>query len=156
MFTGDRSGDWLYAALHRYGFSSESRSRDRSDGLRLSGAYITAVVRCAPPDNKPRPDEIVRCRGYLMREIEALENVRAVVALGRIAFRGFLAAWRELGRELPRPVPKFAHGSEHALGGAVRLLGSYHPSQQNTFTGRLTRAMFHDVFRRARKLVDSA
>ncbi len=152
VFTGDRSGDWLYEALHRYGFASSPYSVARGDGLRLRDAYISAVARCAPPGNKPTREEMESCRSYLVREIEALEDVRVVVALGRIAFDGFLAAWRALGREIGKPRPKFAHGSEHGLTSSVTLLGSYHPSQQNTFTGKLTRAMLHGVFRRARTL----
>jgi uracil-DNA glycosylase family 4 len=152
IFTGDRSGDWLYEALHRYGFSSSPRSIARNDGMRLRGAYISAVARCAPPGNKPTLEEMRNCRIYLMREIEALEEIRVVVALGRIAFDGFLAAWRELGREIGKPKPRFAHGSEHVLAPSITLLGSYHPSQQNTFTGKLTRPMLHSVFRRARRL----
>jgi uracil-DNA glycosylase family 4 len=153
MFTGDRSGDWLYEALHRFGFATSPHSVSRDDGLRLEEAYISAVARCAPPDNKPTREEMETCRSYLVRELVALEDVRVVVALGRIAFDGFLAAWRELGREPGRPRPKFSHGSEHCLEPGVTLLGSYHPSQQNTFTGKLTRSMFHQVFRRARSLL---
>jgi uracil-DNA glycosylase len=155
VFTGDRSGDWLYEALHRYGFASSPYSVSRDDGLRLRDAYISAVARCAPPDNKPTREEMETCRGYLKRELEALKDVRVVVALGRIAFDGFLAAWRELGREIGKPRPRFCHGSEHVLLSSVTLLGSYHPSQQNTFTGKLTRPMFHGVFRRGRALVDA-
>lgn len=153
MFTGDRSGEWLYAAMHRFGFASQSESRSKDDGLRLLGAYVTAVVRCAPPQNKPSRSEIGACRPFLVREIEALlaADLCVVVALGRVAFEGFLAAWSELGREIPRPKPRFAHGAHYELDG-VRLLASYHPSQQNTFTGRLTRAMFHRVFGRARRI----
>jgi uracil-DNA glycosylase family 4 len=153
VFTGDRSGDWLYEALHRYGFASSPSSVSRDDGLRLVDAYISAVARCAPPGNKPTREETQTCRSYLVRELEALENVRVVVALGKIAFDGFLAAWREIGRGPVRPRPKFSHGSEHRLEPPVTLLGSYHPSQQNTFTRRLTRPMFHQVFRRARSLL---
>lgn len=155
MFTGDRSGEWLYAAMHRSGFASQSESRSRDDGLRLLGAYVTAVVRCAPPENKPSAREIETCRPYLVREIDALvlADLSVVIALGRIAFDGFLAAWRELGREIPRPKPRFAHGAQYELEG-VHLLASYHPSQQNTFTGRLTRPMFHRIFDRARRIVD--
>jgi uracil-DNA glycosylase family 4 len=152
MFTGDRSGDWLYEALHRFGFASQPSSISRFDGLRLDDAYITAVARCAPPGNKPAPDEIAMCRRYLLGELRILE-LRAVIALGRIAFDGFLGAWQKLGQTV-RPRPGFAHGSEHVLDSGVRLLGSYHPSQQNTFTGRLTRPMFHRVFRRARRILD--
>jgi uracil-DNA glycosylase len=151
MFTGDRSGDWLYAAMYRHGFASQSESRSRDDGLRLLRAYVTAVVRCAPPENKPSRSEIAACRSYLVREIEALARVVVVIALGRIAFDGFLAAWSDLGREVPRPKPKFTHGADYGLD-SVRLLASYHPSQQNTFTGRLTHSMFDQIFRRARQL----
>jgi len=153
VFTGDRSGDWLYEALHRFAFATSPHSVSRDDGLRLEEAYISAVARCAPPDNKPTREEMETCRSYLVRELVALEDVRVVVALGRIAFDGFLAAWRELGREPGRPRPRFSHGSEHRLEPGVTLLGSYHPSQQNTFTGKLTRSMFHQVFRRARSLL---
>ncbi|HEY7699668.1 MAG TPA: uracil-DNA glycosylase [Vicinamibacteria bacterium] len=153
MFTGDRSGDWLYEAMYRYGFATSPRSISRGDGLRLRGAYITAVVRCAPPDNKPTREETETCRRYLVRELKALEDVRVVVALGKIAFDGFLAAWRELGREPGQPRFRFSHGAEHVLEPGVSLLASYHPSQQNTFTGRLTRPMFRQVFRRARSLL---
>ncbi|MGH9318326.1 MAG: uracil-DNA glycosylase [Vicinamibacteria bacterium] len=154
IFTGDRSGDWLFEALHRYGFATKPQSVSRDDGLRLEDAYISAVARCAPPDNKPAREEIERCRGYLLRELETLEDLRVTIVLGRIAFDGFLAAWRELGREVGRPKPRFSHGSEHLLASRVHLLGSYHPSQQNTFTGKLTRPMFHGVFQRARKLLE--
>jgi uracil-DNA glycosylase family 4 len=154
VFTGDRSGDWLYEAMHRFGFASQPLSVSRDDGLRLEESYVSAVARCAPPANKPTPEEIARCRGYLVGELESLEKARVTIALGRIAFDGFLAAWRELGREVGKPKPRFAHGSEHRLGTGAYLLGSYHPSQQNTFTGKLTRPMFHQVFRRARQLLD--
>jgi uracil-DNA glycosylase family 4 len=156
MFTGDRSGDWLYEALHAYGFASSPRSVSRDDGLELRDAYVTAVVRCAPPDNKPSGEEEDNCRRFLVRELEALANARVVVALGKIAFDGFLAAWKELGREVGRPRPKFFHGSEDRLEPSVSLLGSYHPSQQNTFTGRLTRPMFHRIFRTARRRLDGS
>ncbi len=155
MFTGDRSGDWLYGALCRYGFANQAESKGRDDGLRLDSAYITAIAHCAPPDNKPTREEILRCRPFLLLEFEAMTELRVVLALGRIGFDGFVAAWRDSGRELPNPKPKFAHGSDATLSGGLRLLGSYHPSQQNTFTGRLTRSMFHRVFKKARALVDS-
>ena len=155
MFTGDRSGDWLYGALYRYGFANQAESKGREDGLRLDAAYITAIAHCAPPDNKPTRAEILRCRPFLLRELEAMTDLRVVLALGRIGFDGFLAAWRDSGRELPKPKPKFTHGSDATLSGGLRLLGSYHPSQQNTFTGKLTRSMFHRVFKKARALVDS-
>jgi uracil-DNA glycosylase family 4 len=156
MFTGDRSGDWLYEALYRHGFATSPRSVSRDDGLSLLDAYICATVRCAPPENKPTRKEMDTCRRYLAREIEILEDVRVVVALGKIAFDGFLAAWKGLGREVGKPRPKFSHGSEHRIAPLVTLLGSYHPSQQNTFTGRLTRPMFHRVFARGRSLIGVA
>lgn len=150
MFTGDRSGDWLYRALHETGFANQPTSVDRSDGLELHDAYVTAVVRCAPPANQPTPAEIGRCRDYLVAELRLLDRVRVVVALGHIAMLGFLQARAALGHPLPRPRPRFGHGREHALDGGLTLLTSYHPSQQNTFTGKLTRPMFHAVFRAAR------
>jgi uracil-DNA glycosylase family 4 len=156
MFTGDRSGDWLYEAMHRYGFASQPRSVAIGDGLELDSAFITAVARCAPPGNKPTRAELETCRPYLVRELELLRKLSVVLALGRIAFDGFLRAWREANRELPRPKPSFSHGGESVLSPTITLLSSYHPSQQNTFTGRLTRPMFHGVFRRARALVNAS
>ena len=151
MFTGDRSGDWLYEALHRFGFASQASSVDRHDGLELQDAFISAAARCAPPGNKPTREEFDRCRPYLVAELALLNRVRVVIALGRIGFDAFLAAWREAGRQVTKPRPQFGHGSATMLEGGLLLLGSYHPSQQNTFTGKLTRAMFHRVFRKARK-----
>ena len=145
IFTGDRSGDFLYAALHRAGFASQPTSISRGDGLHLDGAYVASVARCAPPDNKPLPDEVARCREYLRREWEHLTAVRAVLVLGRIAMDGFLAMLRETGRLPLRPALAFGHGVSHDIGGGVRLFCSYHPSQQNTFTGRLTAASFDAV-----------
>ena len=153
VFTGDESGNWLYAALHRAGFANQPTSVARDDGLRLDDAFVTAVARCAPPDNRPTPEEIATCRRYLLAELAALDRVRVVVALGQIAHAGFLAAARLRGVAVPRPAPRFAHGAEHALAPGLVLLCSYHPSQQNTFTGRLTRAMLDDVFSRARALL---
>ena len=157
MFTGDRSGDWLFETLHRFGFATQSESTDRADGLELNDCCITAVARCAPPGNKPTSQEIETCRGHMVRELEILDDVRVVVGLGKIAFDGFLAAWRDSGLAIPKPKPKFGHGSAATLQGRARevlLLGSYHPSQQNTFTGRLTAPMFHQVFRKARQALD--
>jgi uracil-DNA glycosylase family 4 len=151
MFTGDRSGDWLYAALHRAGLANRPESRSPEDGLRLKGAYVTAVVRCAPPANKPTPGERDNCLPYLVRELSLLERCRTIVALGAFAWSGALRALREPGRDAPTPVPRFGHGAEAALGDRV-LLGCYHPSQQNTFTGRLTEPMLDAVFARAREL----
>ena len=151
MFTGDRSGDWLYAALHRAGYANQALSSHRDDGLRLRDAYVTAIVRCAPPANKPTTDERDNCLPYLRRELELLERCRVVVALGSFGWDGFLRAARELGAEVPRPKPRFGHGAEADLG-RWTLLGCFHPSQQNTFTGKLTVPMIDAVFARAREL----
>ena len=149
MFTGDRSGDWLYGALHRYGFANQPKSINRQDGLRLKNCYITAAVRCAPPDNKPSRIEFTRCRPYLVHELAIFENVRVVVALGKIAFDAYLAACRDNGVRIPTPRPVFGHGASYRLDG-IELISSYHPSQQNTFTGKLTEPMFCEIFERAR------
>ncbi|TRZ98014.1 MAG: uracil-DNA glycosylase [Nitrospiraceae bacterium] len=151
MFTGDRSGDWLYRALHAAGFAGQPHSISRDDGMRLRDCYITAAVRCAPPGNKPLPEEFDQCRPFLAEELRLLARVLVVVALGRIAFEGYLKACRELGHPLPRPRPAFGHGKVHHLPWGVTLIGSYHPSQQNTFTGRLTAPMLNAVFIKARK-----
>lgn len=153
IFTGDRSGDFLFRALHRAGFATQAESRCRGDGLRLCDCYITAAVRCAPPANRPLPEELSTCRQFLMQELQLLRRVRVVVALGRIAFEAFLRAWGEAGRPIPRPRPQFGHGSVAELPGGIALLGCYHPSQQNTQTGRLTPAMFQRVFSRARRQI---
>jgi uracil-DNA glycosylase family 4 len=154
MFTGDESGNWLYAALHRAGFASQPTSVARDDGLRLRDAWVTAVARCAPPGNRPTPEEIATCRRWLVGEERLLPGLRVVVALGKIAHDGFLAAERARGETVPRPMPRFAHGAEHRLPSGLVLLSSYHPSQQNTFTRRLTRPMLDAVFARARGLLD--
>jgi uracil-DNA glycosylase family 4 len=151
IFTGDRSGDWLYAALHRAGYANQARSEHRGDGLRLEDAYITAVVRCAPPANRPTPVERDNCLPYLTRDLALLDRARAIVALGGFGWDGALRALDGLGCEIPRPRPRFGHGVEARVG-RWTLLGCYHPSQQNTFTGRLTSAMLDDVFARAREL----
>jgi len=151
IFTGDRSGDFLFRALHRARFANQPWSRHREDGLTLRGCYITAAVRCAPPANKPTPTELAACRPYLVKEIRLLRHVRLVVALGRIAFEAFLKAWVQAGRVLPVPRPRFGHGAMAELPGGVKLLASYHPSQQNTQTGRLTPSMFQQIFARARE-----
>lgn len=155
MFTGDRSGDWLYAALHAAGFASQPTSVAAGDGLALRGAFVSAVARCAPPENKPTPQEIAACRPFLVRELAALPALRVVVCLGGIALHGFLQAWAASGRAVPSPRPRFGHGAEAALAGGIALLCSYHPSQQNTFTGRLTRDMLDGVFHRAAVLAGS-
>jgi uracil-DNA glycosylase family 4 len=152
IFTGDRSGDWLYGTLHTFGFSSLPGSLHRDDGLKLSDCYIAAAARCAPPDNKPLPVEFDRCRPYLVRELQLLKRLRVVIALGKIGFDEFLKAYVETGGTIPKPRPQFGHGSIATLG-PLTLLGSYHPSQQNTFTGKLTREMFHDVFKKAKAVL---
>jgi len=154
IFTGDRSGDWLYEALHHYGFANQPQSVRKDDGLQLTDCYVAAAVRCAPPDNKPLPSEFDNCRPYLLEELRLLRTVRVVVALGKIAFDQYLKACRALGHGLPTPMPRFGHGLICRLPSEVTLIGSYHPSQQNTFTGKLTRSMFHGVFRQARAVVD--
>jgi uracil-DNA glycosylase len=148
VFTGDRSGDWLFRALHRVGLASQAASTRRGDGLTLRGAWVTCVVRCAPPGNRPTPAERDRCVGYLARELDALGAVDTIVALGAFAWDGVLRAARALGVTVARPQPRFAHGGEVAVG-RWRLVGSYHVSQQNTFTGRLTEAMLDEVMARA-------
>jgi uracil-DNA glycosylase family 4 len=155
IFTGDRSGDWLFAALHRFGFANQPTSTHRGDGLALRDCYITAAVRCAPPGNRPSRAELGRCRPYLLEEIRLLERVKVVVALGRIALDAYLAARRALAQPLPARRPAFAHGAVTRLPGGLLLISSYHPSQQNTLTGRLTRPMFHRVFARVRRLLSS-
>jgi uracil-DNA glycosylase len=155
MFTGDRSGDWLFRALHEAGFANRPTSTHAGDGLRLAGAYITATTRCAPPANKPTPEEMARCRPFLLEELGLLSRVRVVVALGKIGWDAYLRTRRELGLGLPRPLPRFGHGAEAPMpGDGVILLGTFHPSQQNTFTGRLTRPMLRAVLRRARRLAE--
>ncbi len=158
MFTGDRSGDWLYAALHRAGLASAPASVSRGDGLRLRGAYVTNVCRCAPPANRPSREEIERCRPFLDREFDALRSLRVVVALGGVAWEASLRRARCVAPDsFPRPRPAFGHGAEARLRLRRRrpplvLLGCYHPSQQNTQTGRLTRPMLDAVIRRACRL----
>ena len=155
VFTGDRSGDWLYRALHRFGFANQPQSIDRNDGLRLIDCYITAAVHCAPPDNKPTPEEFTNCQPYFLEELERLRNVRVIIPLGMIAFKTYFAGRKKLGRTNPSRLPEFTHGGVTALEGGVTVVSSYHPSQQNTQTGKLTEAMFDEVFRKARRLLDS-
>jgi uracil-DNA glycosylase family 4 len=154
VFTGDSSGDWLYAALNAHGFASQPNSVSRNDGMRLNGAWICAAGRCAPPGNKPTPRELENCRPYLEAEIRLLSEVRVVLVLGRIAHDSWLRAAGWWDRLAPRERPAFAHGAEHVLDG-VTLLSSYHPSRQNTNTRRLTHEMWNERFARARALVDS-
>jgi uracil-DNA glycosylase family 4 len=152
VFTGDRSGDWLFAALHRAGLANQPTSVSADDGLELFDTFVAAAVRCAPPQNKPTPAERDTCQPYVVRELELLERVRVIVVLGGFAYE---SAWRVLGeRGVPRPTPrpKFAHGLEVPLPGPLTIVGCYHPSQQNTFTGRLTEPMLDAVFARAKEL----
>jgi uracil-DNA glycosylase family 4 len=152
IFTGDRSGDWLYASLHRTGWANQPSSQHREDGLRLLGAYVAAAVRCTPPANRPTPTERDNCLPYLERELQALEEVRVVVGLGSFAWNASLRVFAALGYRV-RPRPRFTHGAEARVG-SYALLGCYHPSQQNTFTGVLTEDMTDAVFDRARELTD--
>jgi uracil-DNA glycosylase family 4 len=154
VFTGDRSGDWLYATLYQAGFANQPTSTHRGDGLKLVNCYITACVRCAPPGNKPTPKERDHCLAYLVEDFRLLRRARVIVCLGGFAWDGALRALRELGHR-PQRCPKFGHAAEAGVG-PYRLLGCYHPSQQNTFTGRLTRPMLNAVFRRAARLSAAA
>jgi len=154
VFTGDRSGDWLYDALYATGFANQPTSVHKDDGLTLHDCYITAAVHCAPPDNKPLPTEFAACQPYLLQELTLLKRVRVVVALGQLAFATYLTARRKLDLPIPSPVPRFGHGHTYTFEDGISLLGSYHPSQQNTFTGRLTREMFYQIFRNARAIVE--
>ena len=148
VFTGDRSGDFLFAGLYRSGLANQSTSVSRDDGLLLSNCFVSAAVRCAPPDNKPLPDETLNCSEYLDCEWALLRGKRVILALGKFAWDAALSLARRNGAVMPLPRPAFGHGAEAALG-YLRLIGSYHVSQQNTFTGRLTTTMFDTVLRRA-------
>lgn len=150
-FTGDGSGDFLYPVLHRAGFASQPRATSRDDGMVLRDLMITSVVRCAPPDNKPLPEELANCAPFLDEEIAALKNLRVVVCLGKIGFDGFIQHLMRVGQIARRGELHFAHGAEYALPGNRFLLASYHPSLQNTNTGKLTADMFLKVFERARE-----
>jgi len=150
IFTGDRSGDWLFRAMHRAGFANQPESVSADDGLRLTGAWVTAAVRCAPPANKPTITERDTCAPYLVRELAVLEPA-VIVVLGSFAYEAAWRALRDLGTDLPAPRPRFGHGVEVATGGPV-IVCSFHPSQQNTFTGKLTEAMLDRIFLRARAL----
>jgi uracil-DNA glycosylase family 4 len=150
MFTGDESGNFLFEALHAAGLANQSRSAARGDGLELSGALLSAACRCAPPDNRPSPEELDNCRGYLEKDLAAMARPRVLVALGALAFDACLRVLAASGGVVPRPRPKFAHGARFRIG-ADLLFATYHPSQQNTFTGVLTQRMLRDVLRRARR-----
>jgi uracil-DNA glycosylase family 4 len=153
IFTGDRSGDWLFGSLYRTGYANQPTSVRRDDGLELRDAYVTAAVRCAPPLNKPTPDERDRCLTYLVRELELLEGVRVIVPLGQFAYDAAARVLTAAGSPLPVPRPRFGHGVEVRTGRAV-VLCCFHPSQQNTFTGKLTETMLDEIFVRARELSD--
>jgi uracil-DNA glycosylase family 4 len=153
MFTGDRSGDFLYAALHRAGFANQPTSVRKGDGLALRDAFITAPCRCAPPDNKPLPEELLRCSAWLDSEVALLPAVRVVLALGGIGWGAALAHFARRGLAVPRPRPQFGHGAEAPIPGGPVLLGCYHVSQQNTNTGKLTERMIDEVLGRAKELL---
>ncbi|MGH2913696.1 MAG: uracil-DNA glycosylase [Solirubrobacteraceae bacterium] len=152
VFTGDRSGDWLFAALHRAGFANQPTSAARDDGLRLDGCWVAAAVRCAPPANRPTTAERDACLPFAARELQLLVDVRVIVCLGGFAWDGALRVLAAGGVALPRPRPRFGHGAEVRIGELPTLLGCFHPSQQNTFTGRLTESMLDSVLARARAL----
>jgi uracil-DNA glycosylase family 4 len=154
MFTGDQSGAWLFRALHEAGFASRPISERRDDALKLRDAYITAAARCAPPLNKPSREELAACQGYLLEELRLLRRVRVVVGLGRIGWTAYLKARRALGAPPPALTPAFGHNVCTGFADGCVLIGSYHPSQQNTFTGKLTRSMLLDVFVTARRLLE--
>ncbi|MFN0018988.1 MAG: uracil-DNA glycosylase [Pirellulaceae bacterium] len=154
VFTGDRSGDWLFRALHKAGFANQPTSVHRNDGLKLKDALITAACRCAPPGNKPLPEELANCRPFLLRELELLTNLRVILGLGKIGFDTAFDALRSLGKTDLKSRPKFAHGAEVQVNDSLALIGTFHPSQQNTFTGKLTEPMFDSIFARIRVLID--
>jgi uracil-DNA glycosylase family 4 len=153
MFTGDSSGDWLYEALHRYDFASQPRSISRDDGLELTDCFITAAARCAPPGNTPTTGEMDACQSWMEQELALLKKARVVLVLGRIAWERWLRASGWWDRLSPGERPPFGHGWEHRFPGGLTLLVSFHPSRQNTNTGKLTRAMWHGIFERAKALV---
>jgi len=155
IFTGDRSGDWLYRTLYDFGFANQPTSTHRGDGLRLIDSYVTAAIHCSPPGNKPLPSEFANCRPYFLDELQRLKRIRVVVPLGMIAFRTYFAARKQVSWVNPDPLPLFGHGRSVRLPDGVTVIGSYHPSQQNTQTGKLTREMFNAVFRQAREILDS-
>jgi uracil-DNA glycosylase family 4 len=150
MFTGDRSGEWLFNALYEFSFANQPNSLRRDDGFKLSDCYITATIRCAPPQNKPLPEEIENCRPYFLKELDLLRNTKVFIPLGQIAFTQTLKSLRLKGLEIP-PL-SFGHGKVYPLPNGQTIITTYHPSQQNTQTGKLTRPMFHQIFRMLRKI----
>jgi len=154
LFTGDESGNFLFRALHAVGLANQPTSVARGDGLALRGALLTAAARCAPPDNRPRPDELDHCRGYLAADFAGMAKPRILVALGKLAFDACLAIFAASGSEIPKPRPRFSHGARYRIG-KDRLLATYHPSQQNTFTGVLTQTMLRAVLRGAVRLASA-
>ncbi len=156
MFTGDRSGDWLYRAMHRAGFANQPTATSRDDGLQLHNAMITAAVHCAPPANKPTTQEIANCAPWLDHTVDLLPNLRVVICLGRLGFDAIMRLYKTRGWfHGPRSAYPFAHGAEHPIANAPTVICSYHPSQQNTFTGRLTEPMLDSVFQRAQQIIES-
>ena len=151
MFTGDQSGVWLYRTLHKFGFASQTESVSRDDGMNLNDCYITATVRCAPPQNKPTKEEFKNCRPYLHEELKLMKNIKIIVALGKIAHDAVFDSFVSLGWTSLRKRPVFKHNSSVRLNENITLIASYHPSQQNTFTGKLTQPMFDNVFKSVRK-----
>ena len=152
MFTGDRSGDWLYRALYKAGLANQPHSTSKDDGLELNDVLITAAVRCAPPANKPLPDERDACRSWIEQEFDLVNSVRVIVTLGNFAYLQILRILASRGHSIPRPRPRFSHGVELSIG-STTVLASYHPSQQNTFTGKLTEEMFDRIWARAKQLI---
>lgn len=153
MFTGDRSGEWLHRTLHKFEFSNQQTADSASDNLKLNDCYLTAIVRCAPPANKPLRDEIENCRPYLLSELNIFKDLKVIVALGKIAFDWTIDSLEELKIARFDKRPKFVHGVELQINERMTLIASYHPSQQNTFTGKLTQEMFTRIFKKARKLL---
>lgn len=154
LFTGDRSGDWLFRALYKSGFASQPSSTSRRDGMKLIDCYITATCRCAPPQNKLLPSEIHNCRPYLEEELRMLKHLRVIIGLGKIGFDSIVRSYERLGWSIINRKPKFGHNVEYRINDSVVLLGSFHPSQQNTFTGRLTESMFDSIFQKAKTILD--
>lgn len=153
MFAGDRSGEWLFRALHEFGFANQAQSTHLGDGLKLKDCYITATIRCAPPQNKPLPEEIENCRPYFLSEISLLQNAKVIVPLGQIALTQTIKSMRQAGAEVP-PLD-FGHGRVYPLESSQTIITTYHPSQQNTQTGKLTKPMFHGIFRMVRKRLEA-